>query len=146
MTRGVSLVEVLVAFAILGVLLTPLISLKTTSRRQTAVSRLEAAAQIWGRQAITNLSALPYDDLLLIRGHSNVEAPGLEPIEGFPGMVNVSVLDADSGHALPWMVKVRVTVTWSPFGKTSSQARASLVLERFVCMPELGTALPMPAS
>lgn len=133
-----SLVEVLVAFAILLVLMPPLIALRTTSKRQAVVSNIDAQALVWARQVVTNLAVMSYDDLLLMRGAKNVEGPGLEGPDGFPGQLEIDVRDADSGRAVPRAVELHVTVNYSVFGKDSAQGRGAVRLDRQVTCPELG--------
>lgn len=137
-SNGSSLVEVLVALAILVLLIPPLIALRTTSNRQAVFSGLDAQALVWARQVATNLASKSYDDLLLMRGFKTVEGPGLEGPVGFPGSLEIDLKDAEPGAGVPRAVQLGVTVSFSVFGKDATQGRSVVRLDRLIAMPERG--------
>jgi type II secretory pathway pseudopilin PulG len=138
-TRATSLIEVLVAFAILAVLALPTLSLLTTSHRQLAVSLLEIRARLWARQAISAYAGLSFDQLLEAAKYSDVRLPEVTtgPV-GFPGTMTVNVTSADPERTVPRLLRIVVTVRWSSRGRAEAEGRSVLVLERLVTMPEYG--------
>jgi len=131
-----SLVEILIAFSIFAIVIASLLALRTTSKRQATVSFLEVQASNWARQAVTHLTSMPYEDLLLIRTRA-VEDSALTTPSGFPGELSLKVVDADVSTPVPRMVRVSATVMWSPFGKNAREGRSSVTLERIAACPEL---------
>jgi hypothetical protein len=148
---GTTLIEVLVAGALVTAALFPVLSLTSNNQRRTVVSQYQLVAQSWARRATAGLATVSYGQLRELQGQDVAAVPELSallaaPAE-FPGTLQVSVEDAGEGlledTSVPVMLKLTVTVTWSPYGPQETRGRGSVTLERLVSMPELSLVAPV---
>lgn len=112
---GLTLLELFIALAILGVVSLGLVSSITTADRLRFFSRERAAAGLAATGQLEDVLATRWDDLLARSGESfpvavesEVGTWQLTPLEGEPGPGRVTVGDATR----PDLRQVQVTVRW----------------------------------
>lgn len=112
---GLTLVELFIALAILGVVTLGLVSSIVTADRLRTFSRERAAAGLAATSQVEAVLASEWDDLLARSGEGfpvQVESEAgvwqLSPLEGEPAPGRVTVSDAAS----PDLRQVQVTVRW----------------------------------
>lgn len=137
--KGLGLVEILLAFVLMGVGLFGLVSLMTMNHRQMWASDRSLQARTQARLALARVAALPYDEIVVLEGKSEPGLPGFALPPDFPGELAVSVEAVGEGSGIPQLVQVEVEVAWQD---GPAKGRKSFSLARLVTMPELGLVQP----
>lgn len=132
---GFSLLEVLVAVAVVSVALFPLLALDRGAYRQTRVTSLHMEAGVRAREAICRAASMDYDALLACASREKTLWCSA-PAEAFPGEVLARVeVAAPAREARRPLLLVTVTVNWSPHGLAGGPGRGTFELHRVIADP-----------
>jgi prepilin-type N-terminal cleavage/methylation domain-containing protein len=134
--RGYSFIELLLALAILGIVVTPLLSLFATAYLSINSARVKSTATNLCRSQIEQLRALGYDQVSFFYSQ-NQNNPLIEPEpEGCSGyrretaVSSITIPMAGNESDPPSLLRIDVTVTWNEKNRVQSETLSTYLGRR----------------
>jgi prepilin-type N-terminal cleavage/methylation domain-containing protein len=143
--HGLSLLEVLVALALLTVGLLPIVAWQVSNAHQSACTEFQIDAGIWAREIVNRLAAMDFEKLWLAASQPSA-LPALAPPDGFSGLATIEVNEVviPGRHIRPAMLEAKITIVAVRQGQAPEPNGPTFILHRLFARPEVSLTADFP--